>query len=455
MSWQKFSLSLVRAVSALFVVGTVATVGGCQFVNDGNNCPNLDEVCPDLVCQDYQQNRDGCSICACDDEDPIDQDAGPNENICISDADCEQGEQCIFNVAGGAARPDDSAGEAADRLVAGTCEPIVCPDVAFVECPEGTELIFDNSVDPCGIPTCVPVNVGGCSSIDLAFCEEDPRCQLSSIDPNAPVAEPAPACVCAADDPDCVCEKRIAPLFCVERPSCSSDADCAAGQACYFSNADIAPPCDDPALPCGAPLPVGYCADDVVEPLGCTSNFDCNFNQVCKVEVVCSDCLALAPPPDGDAARPAPCEQQCFEQGSCVEAQTCFSDGDCGVNEACDLSRCGFPAPNGIAVACQGVCVVTEEPPPPPSGLCQRDAQCDVGERCAVELEVCIINPEDPEGGCYSVCVEAQPADYTVCGSDVDCAAGETCDVQNFCELPPGCEGADACPPVCYGRCVL
>ncbi|MBI5496727.1 MAG: hypothetical protein HY904_17065 [Deltaproteobacteria bacterium] len=48
----------------------------------------------------------------------------------------------------------------------------------------------------------------------------------------------------------------------------------------------------------------------------------------------------------------------------------------------------------------------------------------------------------------------AGPPPPPTCQSDAECAPGTLCNTWDFCELPPGCTDGQACPAVCYGRCV-
>lgn len=41
-----------------------------------------------------------------------------------------------------------------------------------------------------------------------------------------------------------------------------------------------------------------------------------------------------------------------------------------------------------------------------------------------------------------------------VCMQDSECAPGQACNTQDFCERAPGCTANGDCPAVCYGRCV-
>lgn len=54
--------------------------------------------------------------------------------------------------------------------------------------------------------------------------------------------------------------------------------------------------------------------------------------------------------------------------------------------------------------------------------------------------------------GC-SLCECADAPAPQACWTDAECDTGR-CDVVNFCDPPPGCEPGEACPAVCYGRCV-
>ena len=68
------------AFAACALLAAALPLGGCEIIFP-DACPDLDEVCPDLRCDDYKQNRDGCSICECEEGD-----AQPT--VCWDDADC-------------------------------------------------------------------------------------------------------------------------------------------------------------------------------------------------------------------------------------------------------------------------------------------------------------------------------------------------------------------------------
>ncbi len=80
-------------------------------------------------------------------------------------------------------------------------------------------------------------------------------------------------------------------------------------------------------------------------------------------------------------------------------------------------------------------CSIILDPDPCPEVLC--DAGCSA--------------VEDEDGCTTCACEEPEPE---VCFNSDDCADGQRCDTENFCESPPGCTEGAPCPAVCYGRCV-
>lgn len=78
---------------------------------------------------------------------------------------------------------------------------------------------------------------------------------------------------------------------------------------------------------------------------------------------------------------------------------------------------------------------------------------------CASTAEMCpdlecpagfLVN-DDGCAMCECAAVDREPE---VCWDDADCASDKRCDVESFCEAPPGCVEGEPCPAVCYGRCV-
>lgn len=112
----------------------------------------------------------------------------------------------------------------------------------------------------------------------------------------------------------------------------------------------------------------------------------------------------------------------------------------------------GFTALMAMGAADTG-CLGT---PVPPGSLVDENEQDggDNDDRCPVNA----CDRDCPSGfvkdaeGCFTCeCVQAAD-EVTVCRDVRNCKSGQICDMENFCESPPGCEGA--CLPVCYGRCV-
>jgi hypothetical protein len=245
------------------------------------------------------------------------------------------------------------------------------------------------------------------------------------------------------DDPNCGCTAPIAPV-CVPRiDTCSSDVDCAAGQHC--EQVTSCPPCDaSGGLGCAAPCYVeGRCVDGPPPPLPCQVDTDCPSGQACIEVSVCETCPTQPEPAPGtDPAQPAPCDPTCTQQGVCANVgASCWVDSDCAGGELCDFSQCGT-ATN--LVACPGTCIAASTPT-----LCHTDQDCAVGDRCATELDVCLQNPNDPTGACWSQCVAPPPTASTLCLADADCGTGTCRFHPDVCLDDPNIDAL-----VCSGWCV-
>lgn len=420
--------------------------------------------CPSPVCVTVDYCREllpeqcaqapGCTLveepCACDPDSGVCDDC-TSQLRCVTDGDCYslgvdaclQNPNCELVASGG------SAGEAAPCEVcdaAGNCEPcdatdpapppadVVCvPRVSdgtcwsdidcgagevcqtSVVCGSGCEASPDGDVcyEECWNERgwCVPSG-NSCYDLPPEVCVDDPRCELTES-----MGMP---CECTPDDPSCGCDAPLVPV-CVPRTGlCQVDGDCLAGQHCAW--VESCPPCDpSTGFGCAAPCYAeGRCVDGPPPPLPCSLDDDCPSGQACIEVSVCEVCPDQpAPEPGTDPAPPAPCDAACTVEHVCAWAGgSCATDDECGVGAFCDFTRCDG---SSNLVACPGTCM-----PVGPSGLCQHDDQCDAGERCATELDVCLENPDDPTGGCYSQCVPTDPT-QGLCLEDGDCGGSATC----------------------------
>lgn len=128
-------------------------------------------------------------------------------------------------------------------------------------------------------------------------------------------------------------------------------------------------------------------------------------------------------------------------------------DGD-GEPVACAAIACGDGCKTGPNDA--SGCPTCECGEPTPTTGCWTDSDCGDGTRCDM-VNYCDLPPGCDPGEacppvCYGRCVKPEPT--TGCWSDGDCGRGKRCDIVNYCDPPPGCDPGEACPVVCYGRCV-
>lgn len=102
-------------------------------------------------------------------------------------------------------------------------------------------------------------------------------------------------------------------------------------------------------------------------------------------------------------------------------------------------------------------CWATDRQGPIEGGECTGlDAwQCSRHDDCvAIHALECEGNIDGPCSlGVFNQCAP-EPGTETGCYSDADCASGEVCTAGEECMPPPGCDDGEACPAVCYGRCV-
>lgn len=440
--------------SAAFV-GVVALVPGCQLLLP-ETCPDLDEVCPDVQCEDrggYVQNRDGCSTCECiDDGDPgpgavcwddsecgdgercdtvnfcepapgCDPETAPNcpdacygrcvagTDACSSDADCAEGQVCAFfsnerpvedqpDQGGGAAPPDgdgeERPGDPVVPVEQGVCIDVSCgsANVALPECPPGSELVFDPNIDPCN-PVCISVDF--CRELLPEECLQFPGCEL--------VQEP---CGCGTE------------------------------------------PGQDPDAPNGG----------APEPAPC----DCAFIERC---VAVDDCSSL------------PIEE-CELNPNCV-LKAIGSGGGSGGSGGSDGGAPGAPEPAPCDPSVEPDCNIDPAPPPPPpeeqlicvargaDGFCFSDADCAFGEVCQLVTVCgsgCTVDPDTGEETCFEECWSEQgscvPSDRSCFDLLPDeCLADPRCELVDggnnggacFCdETDPNCQPCDVPTAVCQPR---
>lgn len=512
------------------VVIALTFVPACQLLVP-DTCPDLDEVCPDVQCEDeggYVQNRSGCSICECvNDQEPEpgaicwdntecgdgqrcdvvnfcepapNCDASGEEpcpdacygrcveasDQCASDADCREGQICaFFTNERPAGDKDPDSGDAPDGGAdapepapppdqSGICIDTTCAnaDIALPECPPGSELVFDPSINPCNA---VCVSVDFCRELLPEECLAFPSCRLVE-EPCACGTEPAPdgqqeqPCDCAFIE-RCVAVDDCGSLpleECELNPACLLKVVGNGGEPTGDGGADPGVPCDPDAPDCGGTDPVPPPDEELVcvargADGTCFGDADCAFGEVCALVTVCGSGCTVNDDGTSD------CFEECWnERGSCVVSdRTCFDllPDECLGDPRCELVDggnapcfCDDTDPN--CGACEGA----------PSQLCQpretqcaSDAECVEGQHCEVVESCPACDPSSNDIDCLAPCfIEGRCVDGTpppvTCSGDFDCAAGETCVAITVCETcdgqtdPP--EGGDpVAPPPCDPQC--
>lgn len=391
-----------RGIFALTVALFGLSLSGCSIVfppDDDDDCTPLAEICPNLECEaGFLVNEQGCAMCECADVTP------EPPRGCTSDAECAPYEVCVFGDVGGpqdggpAPLPYEPCDPSSDAPCGGDGEDAPPPPAFCEPDPNGNGCMppYDDRPEPEDEPHERPVT-GRCEPISCPavtiICPDGYHVEYDFSD--HPCGEPR-------------CEPN-GPL----PNECAADSDCGPSQYCELISV-----CDTDCRPgpegqdCAGTCEVfGRCVDE--GPYGCMTDTDCGTGFICQLTEVCTcpgDPHDQAPPRD-EPGRPAPCDLDCHAYGECVwdpGNTTCYSDGDCRSGQHCAYAdNCAVPpnCPNCL-VACPGVCVDNE----PTSGSCFDDS---------------------------------------------DCAANERCDVINYCDPMPGCAPGEACPPVCYGRCVV
>jgi hypothetical protein len=372
--------------------------------DDEEECPDRAELCPDLQCDVFATDDDGCTLCEC----AGNEGEGEGEGECNADSDCAPGLVCTFveecACSGGQERPDGSGDQAPpdDPNQPCTCEvyglcTLPSSGCAAVLCAPDTMCVEDEN----GNAQCVPVGDLYCQSD--ADCLNGERCNLDyCINPdcnNSPDGACEPVCVYG------LCEGETPPGECWDDSSCPDGFHCE-----FYDPAQPAPDCDPNTNDCsGLVAPAGRCVEN--DPNQCEAL--CGPGSTCEISA------------DGEVR--------------CVPIDDCAAL--CGPGATCEIFDDG-------SVAC-----VPVEP-----AQCASDVDCADGLVCNA-AEVCMTDPacQDPNTDpactdlCWGYCVEPAP---TSCQADSDCAQGQICELRDSCA--PCQDGTNNCfvPCVLEGVCV-
>jgi hypothetical protein len=375
--------------------------------DEDEECIDLAEYCPALICEVYATDKDGCQICEC----AVGEGEGEGEGECSSDADCGPGlicelfESCTFEDKPNSGEqpspaPPDEGDRPSECEVIGFCTDPNLFGCANVLCEEGFVCVEDAA----GNPMCIADD--GLCFFD-GDCNADERCNLDS-------------CTGACDAPDGAKCLVACQGFCepVQSQVCFDDAECPEGFFCDLSGTDPSTgggdvDCrpDDNGGCSGVPIapPPGVCREEVI---ACPAVF-----------VICEDGSEPVDL-DGDG-----CPLECADDkcaALCDPGAECvvFDDGTIG-------------------------CV------PVSTAECTSDEQCADGATCNAG-DVCLQNPNCEPGGtctdeCWGFCVSPEP---TSCLEDAECADGERCELKESCDVCP--DGSENCLVPCFltGVCV-
>ncbi len=391
--------------------------------NDGNACTN-DSCDPAVGCRnipvvdgiacggdgDVCNGTETCQggSCApgtppsCDDDNPCTTDGCDSvagctvqtiPGCCNTDADCTDSSACTVN----------------ERCVSHACasDPLTCDDgnpCTTDSCSAATGCTF----------TAVP---NGQSCGDLDPCNGQESCQSGTcVQGTAPLCDDGNPCTVDACDSGSGCT-HTAVAGC-----CTSDAQCADGDACTVNERCVAGSCTSDPRNCqdGNPCTQDACVSAVgcvntplLDGTTCPDGNPCNGHNLCSSGV----CLPGTPPNCNDNN---PCtNDSCSPASGCQHsaiAGCCTSDADCGDSDLCTLNEHCLP-----------------------SHTCQSTPRnCDDGN-------VCTEDTCNPASGCVHSPANGPCNDGDLCTSNDKCNAGSCAGVPVVCSDGNYCDGTETC----------
>ena len=392
-------------------------VSGCS----GEVCAPalMDSVCiwlPEFECLELTEcgNFGGNGACGWD----------PNEEYlaclaaiggCTNNSECASDEVCVD----GECQEKDPAG-----CVISGCNGEICAPEPMVSACVAEEWHICLKYTSCG-PNTAAGACGWAQTNAFLECLDDVggggggECTADSdCGPNQECQLDCPACDCDPTWPTCACMECLGECVDTEPEYCNSDADCPNGWTC---DCDFGGTAGGGAGEDVACAPVCIPPDDVT----CDVDADCDLGQYCSFEEC--DACNCGGVPNGVPCFCPPCEGVCQDE----EPEACESDEDCPMGWLCDGGEC------------------IDDPWLP---NCISDADCDPGWTCG--CGDFFGSGGSPNGfvACSMQCLP--PDDGGACMDDSECANGQICDTENYCEGAPSCMPGVPCEPVCYGKCV-
>ena len=289
--------------------------------------------------------------------------ANPAEQGCSDDTECNAGESCVLSDASVCVPSSCS------------CDATTGDWTCTADCGELRECA----------PSTGPATCGGLEDPSAQECNADTDCASGQICQSDAASCKPSTCNCDASSgawactrdcgPTNTCVDADAPATCggVGDPSaqeCDADTDCASGESCVESDADVCIP--------------SSCFCDIAG-WGCTE--DCGTQRVCADTDAPATCGGLEDPS----------AQECNADTDCASGQICQSDA-----ASCKPSTCNCDASSG-AWACTRDCgptntCVDADAPATCDGVvdpsvqeCDADTDCASGESCVEsDADVCI-----------------------------------------------------------------
>ncbi|MFQ5591429.1 MAG: hypothetical protein ACE5HE_09725 [Phycisphaerae bacterium] len=420
---------------------------------------------------------------------------------CVTDADCDDGNDCTQNICTGGicTYPAEASGTSCGGAPVGPCDAQDTCDGAGVcqtnFAAAGTACGDPNSSECDDPDTCD--GTGGCLANTLpdgTTCSDDGlACTLDECAAGACIHSPRPAGTPCGDPSDTGCDN---PDTCDAFGVCRSNLE-PAGAACgdpTDTECDGADTCNGNGVCLANVRPAGTACGDPTAT-------DCDSPDTCDGLGACLTHLAPAGLPCGNqvgnqcddpdtcdgagVCRPnsLPAGTPCGNPGTsvCDNADICDGEGTCQANNVADGTPCtddGNPCRGDVCLG--GACTHPLEPSGTPCGdptttECDRADTCDGAGTCSANLEppgaACgdptttdcdLADTCDGTGSCQSNILPAGVA----CGdpTDTDCDNPDTCDgagvcapnvapaglpcgnsVGNQCDNPDTCDGAGAC----------
>jgi hypothetical protein len=192
-------------------------------------------------------------------------------------------------------------------------------------------------------------------------------------------------------------------------PGCHSDADCGADQQCvrgapsFCAPKNTTPPptnvdpnTSKPPLPGSTDIPIGY---------ACTGDSDCGRNQVCNV----GRCAASCPVATACGAGESCIGGRCYAGGNAcgiASVVVCTADAQCGANRACVAGKCASRCEQTAGCGLGQICA---------NGLCKADL-APVASQCVFDLDC----------GVAFRCINAYC--HPLCSTNEQCGSNNFCD---------------------------